>query len=165
MTSQLPIGQILVRSRRIDEFQLKSALAYQRRWGGKLGEAIIKLGFLTEEVVLVEVGRQLGVPYLEIGDRYVPRSIVRLLPEKLIRRRHVFPVAVVTGQRRGPVVVATPEPQDLEMLDEVAFATGMAVKPVLASPADVARAIERHLGGDPVSSEAAVELPFGHSLN
>jgi type II secretion system (T2SS) protein E len=38
------------------------------------------------------------------------------------------------------------DPQDLTVLDEVAFATGKTVEPVLTSQRDIQRAIERHLG-------------------
>jgi len=52
-------------------------------------------------------------------------------------------------RRRSPVHVgagATSEPQNRVVLDEVAFASGMKVRPVLASEGDIIRAIERHLG-------------------
>ena len=83
MTSRLPIGQLLIQSGRIDGWQLQSALAHQRRWGGRLGEALVGLGFVSEPVLLAELSRQLTVPYIELGERYVPPAIVRLVPEKL----------------------------------------------------------------------------------
>ncbi len=160
MTSRLPIGQLLIQAGRIDGWQLQSALAHQRRWGGRLGEALVSLGFVSEPVLLAELSRQLGVPYLELGERYVPPAIVRLVPERLIRARKVFPIALATASRRGPLVVATSEPQNLTVLDEVTFASGMRVKPVLASARDIERAIDRHLGGlDAPASLGAIELP------
>lgn len=160
MTSRLPIGQLLIQSGRIDGWQLQSALAHQRRWGGRLGEALVGLGFVSEPVLLAELSRQLTVPYIELGERYVPPAIVRLVPEKLIRSRKVFPIALVSSSRRGPIVIATSEPQNLAVLDEVSFATGMKVKPVLASAGDIERAIDRHLDGlDVTTGVGAVELP------
>jgi len=160
VTSRLPIGQLLIRQGRIDSWQLQSALAHQKRWGGRLGEAIVGMGFVPEQVVLSEVARQLEVPYLEMTDRYVAPAIVRLVPEKLIRSRKIFPVALASQSRRGPLVVATSEPQNLAALDDVVFATGLAVKAVLASDRDIERAIARHLDVlDPRGGESAVELP------
>ena len=34
--ARTPIGQILKEQGRIDEYQLASALAHQRRWGGRI---------------------------------------------------------------------------------------------------------------------------------
>ncbi len=131
----------------VDVWQLQSALAHQRCWGGRIGEALVRLGFVTEPVLLAEVARQHGVPYVEIGERIVAPAIVRLVPEKLIRARKVFPIAYASQPRRGLLVVATSKPQDLAVLDEVAFASGKTVNAALASDRDVERAIERHFGG------------------
>ncbi len=146
MTTRLPIGQILVQTGYLDPWQLQSALAHQRSWGGKLGEALVKLGFITEPVLLTEVARQLGVPYVRLGNRRIPDAVVRLVPEKLIRARKVFPAAFAWQGRWNQLVVVTSEPQNLAVLDEVAFASGKRVKAALASEGDVEQAIERHLG-------------------
>ncbi len=146
MTSRIPIGQQLVQAGHIDVWQLQSALAHQRFWGGRIGEALVNLGFVSEQLVLAEIGRQLDVPYVEIGDREIDAAVVRLVPERLIRARRLLPIAYAPQPRRGLLVVATSNPQDLVALDEVAFASGKIVKPALASERDVERAIERHLG-------------------
>jgi len=145
--ARVRIGEMLVQQGRIDAHQLESALAHQRRWGGRLGNAIVHLGFMKEHAVLEVVGGQLGVPFVAIGDRHVPPQVLALVPQKLIRARKVLPLARLTETRRGPLVVALPDPSDLHALDEVAFATGMEVKPVLASEADLDEAIARLLDG------------------
>ena len=145
--SRARIGEMLVEDGRIDSTQLKSALAHQRRWGGRLGRAIVHLGFMKEPAVLEVVGRQLGVQVVEIGDMTVPPEVLRLLPERLIRERRVLPLARASEGRRGPLVVALAEPGNLGVVDEIAFATGMHIRPVLASEADLERAIARHLDG------------------
>ncbi len=163
MTSRLPIGQLLINAGRIDAWQLQSALSYQRRWGGRLGEAIVALGFMSESTLLFEVSRQLNVPYFEVGERHVHPAIVRLIPERLIRSRRIFPLALASASKTGPLIVATAEPQNLVILDEVSFATGMRVKPILTSSRDIERLIARHLGGLdaalPASAPTAAELP------
>lgn len=164
--ARVRIGEILVRRGSIDLVQLQSALAHQRRWGGRLGHAIVHLGFMKERVMLETVSEQLGVPLLEIGDRRIPYHVVALLPEKLIRSRRVLPVELLGTGRRGPLLVALADPADLRVIDEIAFATGMIVKPVLAAEPDIDHAIARHLGGPVVrretgfaSREDAIELP------
>ena len=141
------IGELLVKDGRIDSTQLQSALAHQRRWGGRLGRAIVHLGFMQEPAVLEVVGRQLGVEVVEIGDRTIPAEVLRLVPERLVRERRVLPLARLAEGRRGPLVVALAEPGNLGVVDEIAFATGLQIRPVLASEADLERAIARNLDG------------------
>lgn len=165
--ARLRIGEMLVQRGCIDAVQLQSALAHQRRWGGRIGRSIVQLGFMQERTLLENVGEQMGVPFLEVGDLPVARDVLALVPPRLIRTRKALPVQRLGPGRRGPLVVAVPDPSDLAMLDEVAFATGMAVKPVLAAEADLDRAIARLLDGIELrpkvpgfdAREDAIELP------
>ncbi len=165
--ARLRLGEMLVQRGCIDAVQLQSALAHQRQWGGRIGRSIVQLGFMQEKALLKNVGEQMGVPFVEVGDLQVPRDVLALVPERLIRTRKVLPVERVGTGRRGPLVVAVPDPSDLAMLDEIAFATGMAVRPVLAAEAELERAIARLLDGRDVrprpagfeAREDAIELP------
>ena len=141
------IGELLVAQGAIDGLQLASALSHQARWGGRLGRSLVAMGFLREEAVLATVGAQLGIPVVELGDRSVPSAVLRLLPERLIRARRVLPLGRVGGGPSGVVVVATADPFDLPALDELAFAAGRGVRPVLAGEGDLDRAIARLLDG------------------
>jgi type IV pilus assembly protein PilB len=155
------IGEILVQSGSIDPFQLESALAHQRKWGGRLGRAIVYLGFMDEQRLLNVLGEQLGVQCISLWDRPVPRDVVALVPEKMARARKVLPIARLREHRRGPLVVALAEPGDLSILDELSFATGLDIRPVLASEDELEQAIERHYGGRHAFATRpdAIELP------
>lgn len=164
--ARVRIGELLVQRGNIDASQLRSALAHQRRWGGRLGRAIVHLGFMKERAVLETLSEQMAVPFVVIGDRHVPRKIVALVPEKLIRTRKVFPLELLGTGKRGPLVVALADPSDLHVLDEIAFATDMTVKPVLAAEHDLDAAIAFHLDGvymrfdgEPGERGDAIDLP------
>jgi len=154
------IGELLVEVGALDPFQLESALAHQRRWGGRLGRAIVYLGFMREEEVLSAVGGQLGVPFVTLWDKVIPRDVLSLLPEKVIRSRKVLPIARLREHRRGPLVVALADPADLAVLDELSFATSLEIRPVLASEEELEHAIDQHLGGPRHSTlPRSIELP------
>ncbi|MGC3998127.1 MAG: general secretion pathway protein GspE [Anaeromyxobacter sp.] len=148
MMARQRIGEMLVQEGVLDPVQLESALAHQRRWGGRLGRAIVHLGFLDEAAFLSTLGRQLGVPVANVREAAVPSEVIGLVPQKLMRLRKVLPLAQALENRRGSVVVAVTDPADLALLDELAFATGLRVRPVLASEEDLDDAISRHLDGD-----------------
>jgi type IV pilus assembly protein PilB len=161
MTTRKKIGELLIEVGALDPFQLESALAHQRRWGGRLGRAIIYLGFLREEQVLSAIGDQLGVAYVTLWDKVVPQDVLTLLPEKVIRGRRVLPIARLREHRRGPLVVALADPADLLVLDELSFATGLEIRPVLASEDELEHAIESHLtsGSRDSTLPHAIDLP------
>lgn len=137
------IGEMLVQQGRLDVAQLQAALAHQRQWGGRLGGAIVHLGFLGAPAMLEVLGQQLGMASVEIGDRDVPPKVLALVPRKLAQARRVLPLALEPEGRRYVAVVAVDDPVDLSVLDELAFVTGLRVRPVLASEEDLDRALER----------------------
>lgn len=145
--ARLRIGEMLVQRGCIDAVQLQSALARQQRWGGRLGRSIVQLGFMDERAMLRTVGDQIGVPFFEIGDRAIPQDVLALVPQRLVRERKALPIERLGNGKRGPLVVALADPSDLRTLDDLAFATGMVVRPVLAAEADLDRAIARLLDG------------------
>ena len=67
-----------------------------------------------------------------------PRAVA-LLSERWARRHAVLPLTFEAGR----LVVATSNPLDLDAEQAVAFATGHAVRWAIASPAEVARQIDR----------------------
>lgn len=146
MTSYVPFGQFLVNAGRIDAAQLASALTLQKELGGRLGESLVSLGLISESQLFTELARKHGVRYVLLGDYRVDPAVVRLVPERLARSRKVFPIAQFSDQGRSTLLVATSAPQDLALLDEVAFAAGMRVKGALASDRDIELAIDRHFG-------------------
>jgi hypothetical protein len=141
-----PTELVLLRAGHVQAWQVQRAQAHQRRAGGTVVEALVALGYVAERTVLAEVAQQLGVPYRDLSHVYVPPEIVALVPERLIRTRKVFPIDVAAESRRGPLIIATAAPHDLTVLDEVAFASELKVRAVLASTNDIEHAIERHLG-------------------
>ena len=150
MASRVPIGRRLLQAGVIDAARLKSALAPQRQWSGRLGDALVALWLVSEQVLMTELAKQHGVPYIVIGERRVPKHVFALLPEKIIRRRKVLPVGYGENPRTKSILVATKNcPHDLFVLDEVGCATRMKVKPILAGERDLDRAIERRLGPAP----------------
>lgn len=144
--AKVRIGEMLVQLGRIDPDQLSAALAHQRQWGGRLGGAIVRLGFLHEPALLDAIGQQLGVPFVEIGDREIAPKVLALVPRKLAEARRVLPLELKADGRRGALVVALGDPSDLRIIDELSFVTGLAVRPVLAGEQDLDHALERYLG-------------------
>lgn len=99
----------------------------------------------------------------------VPREVWSLVPERLIRTRAVFAMAREGRPPNGILVVAMADPSDLELIDEVRFATGLRIRAVAASPATLRRLVALHLGGAPLEvparAGASAEAPEAITLD
>jgi type IV pilus assembly protein PilB len=153
---RVPIGQILVERGSIDGRQLRAGLDWQRRRGGRLGGALVHLGIVDEAAVVVALGTQLGIPVIDLAGRQIDRDVLRLVPERIIQSRRVLPVELLVETRRGPLLVATNDPLDMQALDEVAFASAKVVRPVLATKVQIDIAVSRLLG---LGRPDAIDLP------
>ena len=89
--------------------------------------------------------RLLAVRQGELDGDQIPPGVVQLVPDKLIRKYGVFPVAIEVRRVRTALLLATAHPEDLLALDDIAFACGCAVEPVLASRQSIDAAILRRL--------------------
>jgi len=138
------IGEILLEEGMIDQFQLNSALSYQREWGGKLGSVIVRKGFVPEKELMAVLERQLGLRCIAIDDFSPPTpEVISLIKADMAKKFHVFPIAL----EGRTLMLAVSEPPDLQMMDDISFACHARVRPMLALESDIERAIKKHYDG------------------
>ena len=137
------LGEILVQERLTTPDVIEQALARARTTGERLGEALVALGAVRAENVLRALARQQGLPFLGRDELPSPLPIVKNLSPKYLRQYAVCPVSV----EGGVLTVATAEPLNPVVADDLRQSTGLAVK-VVVSPADaILEAIDRTYDG------------------
>jgi type IV pilus assembly protein PilB len=148
LAKNLKLGEILKQSGIIDDFQLNSALSYQRHWGGRFGESLIKLGYLTEDKLQNFLAKQFDLPQVELFGRRVAEDVLAYIPETKAREFHVLPVERKEISGTMHLVVAMTDPTNLMITDSLQFMTGCRIKPALASADAISVAIERNYGAE-----------------
>jgi type II secretory ATPase GspE/PulE/Tfp pilus assembly ATPase PilB-like protein len=136
---RLKIGEVLRRNGAISDEQLEHALQEQRRVKRPLGEVLIKLGFVTEEVMRQALCLQLGVAYVDLDGMMIDKSLTRLINLNYARRHWLVPIARM-GQA---LTVSMDDPTKTATVEELAQLTGYAVSVVTSSHAAIKRAFKR----------------------
>jgi type IV pilus assembly protein PilB len=156
-----PLGQRLLGADLIADVELEAALSHQAQKGQKLGEALLELGFATEEQLLPFMESHLGVTGVRLREGMLDPIAVRLIPRELAESLNVL----ILFRVRDTLVVATEEPQDLDTTDQIEHFTGLTVRPVFAFSTSIermrSRAYEEDFRVDAVTAdmdESAVEL-------
>ncbi len=153
------LGELLLQAGLIDSFQLQSALGDQRRWGGRLGEALVRLGFVDEQTMARALSRRLGIPTIRIGDKRPAPDVIERMSRELAEKHRCLPLFVKAGAGGSRTLfVGVDDPGDLGMLDELSFRVGMTVKPVIAGSSELREAIERAYGSGPHATSFADDL-------
>jgi hypothetical protein len=139
----LKLGEILIQAGVIDEFQLNSALSHQRNWGGRLGNSLIKLGYVTEEILLKSLSEQLKLPRVNLADKIIPDDVLSCLPVAKAKEYHVIPVAKKEANGVQCLLVAMTDPTNLNVIDEIQFMSGCRVRAALSTEASIQKAISK----------------------
>lgn len=147
------LGEILLEAGVVDGTQLQSALGHQRRWGGRLGQALIDLKMATEEQIVSTLASKLGfervpVESVEFGPGL--ELALRLVPHEFAERNQLLAYAADPAS----LWVAMADPTNVGVIDELAFRTGRNVKLSIAGDREIARAIRRLYLGDKRGIEA-----------
>jgi type IV pilus assembly protein PilB len=114
------LGEILREADLVSESQLAEALALQRTFGERLASILVRQKILTEKFAVTYLGRQLGVPAVDLSKAEIDLSLLELLPLDLCERHLVFPVRI-EGTR---LQLAMSDPMDHTLVAEIEFRRG-----------------------------------------
>jgi type IV pilus assembly protein PilB len=158
------IGEVLVQAGLIDEFQLEAGLAQQQRWGGRLGRALVQLGFLQESDFVRVLSKVLNVPVVRLAEKKPSPETLGLVPAELAEKYGCLPLFTKREGGANTLYLGIEDPSDLKTLDELSFRIGMKVKPVLVGPSELREAIARtyhhRASGEPEESGSIAETLF-----
>ncbi|GMU41740.1 MAG: hypothetical protein AMXMBFR23_26060 [Chloroflexota bacterium] len=134
------IGDLLLDADLITREDLERALELTARTGIRLGEALISLGLVSEDQLSEQLANQVGIPFIGIRGAELNRAVGSLLPEEMMRRFQVVPIAQTSD---GRVTVAIADPADQRARDEVTRHLDGNVEFVGTTRSDVRDALER----------------------
>lgn len=86
------LGAILYNSRIISEMDITAALEVQSRSGCRFGEALVKLGVVTQEDIDWALSNQLDIPYIRLKQEMIDTEALSLLPARLCRIHQMIPL-------------------------------------------------------------------------
>lgn len=142
--ARLRLGEVLVQAGLIDEMQVNAALAHQRQWGGQLGTVLVEQGYVDELPLYDALAAHLGVRRVSLPSLPISPQVATALPAQLCQDKMLIPV----GVDDRTLVIATDTPQDVQILDDIAFRTGLKVRYVVAPPREIEWAIRKYHFGE-----------------
>jgi len=119
-----PLGQMLVNDKLLSTEQLNQALERQRKTRERLGQILIDMKLIDEDILLKYLGAQFRkdpITRQELGE--IDPEVVKLVPEEVARQ-----YGVIASQRSGRrLIVATADPLNVMAMDDLRRATGLEV--------------------------------------
>ena len=133
------IGDYLVNQGLITSEQLQQVLDAQKASNGskKFGDVVVELGFMSEVNFAKALAGNLRVQYVDLDNVEINTDAVQMVPEALARKHTVIAINV-QGKR---LTVATNDPVNFIVLEDIKVSTGMDTVPVLATTSAINKAI------------------------
>ena len=140
--------QVLVEKGLVTVEDIDTAERVREDQGLRLDQALIQNGALSEQDFLKVMGERLDFEIVDLPNATIEDEAIRSLPSRFVYRNHLAPIA----RENGTLKVATSDPFDLYVFDEIKLLTGLEVSPVLAPRDEIDKVIKDHygVGGDTV---------------
>jgi type IV pilus assembly protein PilB len=136
------LGEMLVEAGVLSEANLRAALAEQRKWGGTLGRMLVEMRLCTEAQLVDVLSRQLVMEQIDLDAIQIPQPVLDLIPSELATQYHIVPFA----QPMKFLDVAMSDPTNLGIIDELRIRTQLNIRPYLAGPKMIERALVKYYG-------------------
>lgn len=156
------LGDMLFEAGLITRGQLEEGLAEKDRLRCFLGQALVKLGYISQSELISFLVKQCKIPHINLIDYQIDPRIVRLLPTELCLKFKLLAI----DSLGNILTIAMVNPLDIEALEQArAACPTLKLKPILCTPDHFEIVAKRLLlGGEPATTPAgAGETPLSLS--
>ena len=153
MTPRKRLGDILQDRGLLSSEQLQKALEMQRQTGERLGEAVVKLGYVTPDQIADALSHHLGIPRADLARQYISNQVVALVPEELIKTYNVLPIGLEENRLR----VAMVDPLNIMAIDDLQAVTGCMIEPLIATREEIEEALQRSIDFSRAASKVVAQ--------
>ncbi len=153
----LKLGEILVKEGIVTQAQLEEVIKVQAKEGGRLGELLLKMGFATEEDVVVALGKQLGLPYVSMGSGLLKPLTDQNLDLLISKEFAIKNVVLPLSKNLNSLTCAITDPLDVILIDNLRKVTNCEINPVIATKTEILKAIEEFYGKRDILKAAVKE--------
>jgi len=148
------IGQILVDLGFITDDQLELLLEEQEQRAGELlGKIATDMGLITDEQLCQALAEQMHMQVVNLAEVQLDKELLGTITDTMAQMYRVVPV-VKDG---NSLTLATCDPQNLAIQDELRNFLGYDIRLVIASERDIVRALERYYGAEGETIEKLIE--------
>jgi type IV pilus assembly protein PilB len=134
------LGELLVQQNIISATQLNQAQDQQKKDGTRLGSALAKLGILQEAELVGFLSKQYRVPSINLAEFEIDPDVVKLIPQEVCEKHVLIPV----NRAGSSLIVAMADPSNIFAIDDVKFLTNLNIEVVVATEANIKKAVETY---------------------
>ena len=132
------IWQILLRKKIATEDELEEVLEESHNNGQPFETVLYNYEIITEDKLLALIAEELGTQFIEIHPGAISEELVKLITSETARTYNIIPVA----EDDDVVTMATDNPFDTKLIDELHFVINKECRIVVARPREISEALD-----------------------
>lgn len=147
------IGQILVDLGFVDDDQLEMLLdEQQRNPGERLGKIAVEMGLVSDEQLALALAEQMGMQVVSLDEVQISEEVIGIVTQAMAELYRVIPIKL----EGNSFTVATCDPQNLSIQDELRTFLGYDIRLLVATERDIEKAITKYYSEDAETFEGLV---------
>ena len=103
-----------------------------------LGDALLRLGFITQDTLKRAEAYVLGISFVSLTDKFIDSEILSLIPEPVARKYNI----VAYSKDKNSLDVAMLDPKDLQAIDFIKKKTKLKIRAHLTDPESIKYALK-----------------------
>jgi len=144
ITRKKNLGLLLIEAGIIEPEHLEQALLKQSKEinSGYIGDILIGAGLIDEKTRNRFLSQQLHIPTIELGHFDVDKSVLGMIPERIVREYNVLPIFNLNNT----INVAITDPIDPDPINAARNASGLKAEPIIVTANELQSAIDIYYG-------------------
>lgn len=145
------IADVLIEDGLLLPAQLEEAMGVQKKQGGRLLKILTDQNFVTEQDMVISMGRCLDTPPVNLSKMRIPDAVIGLVPKDMARAYKLVPITKLGNK----LFVAMADPLNVLALDDLRQRTKMEIVPMITTDRAVTEALSG-VGTSTVSMDAVL---------
>ncbi|MFH1459954.1 MAG: ATPase, T2SS/T4P/T4SS family [Candidatus Omnitrophota bacterium] len=134
------IGHILKERGLISPEALSEGLENQKTSGLPLGQILVNLGYLNENQLLKALGVQTKMEIVDLEKISIDRQAIDKVPGSVARLYNIVPISF----KNNILTVATSDPLNFSIIDDLRFMFNCSIKGKIASPTSISQTLKKY---------------------
>jgi type IV pilus assembly protein PilB len=131
------IADVLIEDGLLLPAQLQEAMSVQKKQGGRLLKILTDQNFVTEQDMVISMGRCLDTPPVNLAKMRIPDAVLDLVPKDMARAYKLAPICKLGNK----LFVAMADPLNVLALDDLRQRTRMEIVPMITTERAVTEAL------------------------
>ncbi len=131
------IADVLIEDGLLLPSQLEEAMQLQKKQGGRLLKILTDQNYVTEQDMVISMGRCLDTPPVNLAKVRVPEEVLGLVPKEMARSYKLAPVCKLGNK----LFVAMADPLNVLALDDLRQRTKLEIVPMITTERAVSEAL------------------------